>query len=245
MRKYSCKKDKTDERDHLFVKLPFILIPEELDLRNRCSPVVDQGDLGSCTANAMGSGLREYLEIKNKQTFVTLSRLYLYYHERLLEGTVTEDSGAQIRDGMKVLKKLGICPEALHPYDISKFTDAPSQAAEEAAGQYKISYYQRLYTIRDVQHCLAGGYPVVVGMTVYESFESNSVTKTGIVPTPKRYEQILGGHAMLIVGYKKIGQALYFVVRNSWGTAWGDQGYCYIPAKFITKGIIFDLWTGR
>ncbi|MDR3584600.1 MAG: C1 family peptidase [Desulfosporosinus sp.] len=244
MRKYFCKKDKFDERDHLYARPPLKVIPAALDLRNGCSPVVDQGELGSCTANALGSGLREFLEIKSKQTFVTLSRLYLYYHERLLEGTVNEDSGAEIRDGMKVLNQLGICPEALEPYDISKFTNAPSQAAELSASKYKINSYQRLNNVSDVQRSLAGLSPVVFGMTVYESFESDSVAKTGIVPTPKKHEQVLGGHAMLIVGYKKIGQTLYFIVRNSWGTAWGDKGYCYIPSSFITKGIIFDLWTG-
>lgn len=246
MRKYLCKKDKYDERDHLFARPPLkIVLPAELDLRSGCSPVVDQGELGSCTANAMGSGLREYLEIKNQQVFVALSRLYLYYHERLLEGTVNEDSGAKIRDGMKVLKKRGICPEVLHPYDISKFTVAPSQEAEDEAGEYKIGFYQRLNTLIDVKRSIYEGYPVVLGMAVYESFESDSVAKTGIVPVPKNYEQVLGGHAMLIVGYKKIKQTLHLIVRNSWGTDWGDKGYCYIPASFIRKGIIFDLWTGK
>jgi len=246
MRKYLCKKDKDDERDHLFARPPLkIVLPVELNLRSGCSPVVDQEELGSCTANAMGSGLREYLEIKNQQVFIALSRLYLYYHERLLEGTVNEDSGATIRDGMKVLKKRGICPEVLCPYDISQFTIAPSREAEDAAGEYKISSYQRLYTLNDVKRCIYEGYPVVLGMDVYESFESYNVAGTGIVPVPKDYEQVLGGHAMLIVGYKKIKQTLYLIVRNSWGTGWGDKGYCYIPASFITRGIIFDLWTGR
>jgi xylellain. Cysteine peptidase. MEROPS family C01A len=246
MRKYLCKKDKYDERDHLFARPSLkLVLPVELDLRSGCSPVVDQGELGSCTANAMGSGLREYLEIKNQQVFVALSRLYLYYHERLLEGTVNEDSGAKIRDGMKVLKKRGICPEVLHPYDISKFTVAPSQEAEDEAGEYKIDSYQRLNTLNDVKRSIYEGYPVVLGMAVYESFESDSVAKTGIVPVPKNYERVLGGHAMLIVGYKKIKQTLHLIVRNSWGTDWGDKGYCYIPASFIRKGIIFDLWTGK
>lgn len=246
MRKYYCKQDQPDERDFLFARPPLVkAVPAQIDLREGCSPVVDQGDLGSCTANAIGSGLREYLEIKNQQNLVSLSRLYLYYHERLIEGTVNEDAGAYIRDGMKVLAKLGICPESLHPYIISRFAIPPSQEAEAAAGQYKISDYHRLVNLLDVQRCLAEGYPVVLGMTVYESFESDSVAKSGIVPLPKKNEQVLGGHAMLIVGYKKIGWTLYLIVRNSWGTGWGDGGYCYIPASFITKGIIFDLWTGR
>lgn len=246
VRKYLCKKDSFDERDHLFARQPLkTALPKEIDLRGGCSPVVDQGELGSCTANAIGSGLREYIELKSKQNFVALSRLYLYYHERLLEGTVNEDSGAEIRDGMKVLSQLGICSEELDPYVISKFTAAPSQEAELEAGEYKISSYQRISSINDVKRCLAEGYPVVLGMSVYESFESESVAKNGIVPTPKWYEKILGGHAMLIVGYKKMGLKEYFIIRNSWGDNWGDDGYCYIPTSFITKQIIFDLWTGR
>lgn len=246
MRKYYCKKDTLDERDHLFARPPLKeKLPNEIDLRSGCSPVVDQGDLGSCTANAIGSGLREYLEIKSNENFIALSRLYLYYHERLIEGTVNEDSGAEIRDGMKVLSQLGICSEKLDPYVISQFTVSPSQEAEAEAGKYKIRSYQRIGSINDVKRCLAEGYPVVLGMSVYESFESDRVAQNGIVPVPKWYEKVLGGHAMLIVGYKKIGLKEYFIVRNSWGDNWGDKGYCYIPTSFITKGIIFDLWTGR
>ncbi|AET67679.1 cysteine protease [Desulfosporosinus orientis DSM 765] len=246
MRKYLCKKDQHDERDYLYARLPIRKdLPSEIDLRSGCSPVVDQGELGSCTANAIGSGLREYLEIKNMQTNVPLSRLFLYYHERLLEGTVDEDSGAEIRDGIKVLKKLGICSEALWPYEVSQFTVAPSAEAETEAGRFKIDSYQRLRTIYDVQRCLAEGYPVVMGMSVYESFESDRVAQSGIVPSPRAGEEVLGGHAMLIVGYKKMGLRQCFIVRNSWGESWGDKGYCYIPAKFINNGIIFDLWTAR
>lgn len=249
MSPYLLKKDKIDKRDFLFARPP-LMLPTKIDLRLQCSPVVDQGNLGSCTANAIASGLREYMELKNTKIapFVLLSRLFLYYKERELEGTINEDSGATIRDGMKVLKKIGVCPEDDMPYDVTKFTEPPSPHAEAHAREYRVASYYRLRSIRDIRQCLNEGYPIVIGIMVYESFESQRVADTGVVPLPKRHEQELGGHAVLVAGYdlsNKYGTGSYLIVRNSWGEGWGDKGYCYLPFSFVTYGYAFDFWTAR
>jgi C1A family cysteine protease len=137
MRKYLLKKEKRDLRDYHFMSSAFKAVqelPPSVDLRAQLSPIVDQGSLGSCTANAIVSGLREYELLKEEAVpFMPLSRLYLYWHERKLEGHVDEDSGAYIRDGMKVLQKRGVCPETDYPYRPSQFTDTPTaQAVEDA-----------------------------------------------------------------------------------------------------------------
>jgi C1A family cysteine protease len=246
-RKYLLKKDPQDLRDKVYRSeyKDATKLPASVDLRSFTSPVVDQGQLGSCTANAIVSGLREYLELKNGSPLTRLSRLFLYWHERSIEGTVEQDSGAYIRDGMKVLQSIGCPPETDFPYDTSKFTDKPSDQAEADAGAYKINEYHRVMDFSAMQVALAGGNPVVLGISVYSSFESQLVAQTGKVPLPKRGEQLLGGHAVLAVGYKKIGRTLYAIVRNSWGTGWGDQGYFYLPKTFFDKGYVSDMWTGR
>jgi C1A family cysteine protease len=244
-RQYLLKKDPVDLRDKVF-RSTFAKVehlPVEVDLRPQLSPIVDQGQLGSCTANAIASGLREYITLKEQQPLTRLSRLFLYWHERQLEGTIGEDSGAYIRDGMKVLQTIGVSPETDFPYNISKFTEQPSQQAESDAGKFKISEYHRITNVDQLKAALAEGSPVVIGIDVYQSFESDTVAKTGKVPLPKRGEQNLGGHAVLAVGYKKIGRTKYIIVRNSWGEDWGDKGYFYLPETFFTKGYVSDMWT--
>jgi C1A family cysteine protease len=250
MRQYPVKKEKRDLRDFHFMSSSFkspMELPKEVDLRDKMSPVVDQGQLGSCTANAIASGLREYLLLQSGDPFVQLSRLFLYWHEREMEGHVREDSGAYIRDGMKVLQKIGVCPEADFPYRPEHFADTPTQKAETDAAAYRIGEYHRVLDLDALKAALAEGLPVVIGMKVYESFESEEVARTGKVPVPKKStERVLGGHAMLAVGYKDRGNAGYVIVRNSWGAGWGDQGYCYIPYKmFKDPDILLDMWTGR
>lgn len=244
---YTLKKDLEDLRDKFFrsVHADVSNLPESVDLRSNASPVVDQGELGSCTANAIASGLREYYEIKEGKPLTRLSRLFLYWHERNIEGTINKDSGAYIRDGMKVLQTIGCAPESDFPYDVTKFTQKPSAKAEADAPVFKITEYHRVLNFSAMQAALAVGSPVVLGISVYASFESAAVAKTGIVPMPKSEEQLLGGHAVLAVGYKKIGNVMYAIVRNSWGTDWGDQGYFYLPQTFFDQGYVSDMWTGR
>lgn len=221
-------------------------LPKEVDLRVKMPPVVDQGELGSCTANAIVSGLRDYLLKNSKADYLSLSRLFLYWHERQLDGTVNEDSGATLRDGMKVLNKIGVCPEKDYPYDVNKFTQQPSQQAELDAGTYKIQQYQRVLALPVLKAVLAEGIPVVIGIKVYESFESPDVARTGMIPVPnKSRERFLGGHAMCAVGYKDNTNLV--VVRNSWGDKWGDKGYCYMPYRLFNYfgGVVMDMWSGQ
>lgn len=251
MRKYAVRKDNWDIRDLYYKSEAAIAaqkLPKAIDLRPYCSAVVDQGELGSCTANAIVSGLREYLDIRSDGDGCCaerLSRLFLYWHERKLEGTIDQDAGATIRSGMKVLNKIGVCPERLHPYDITKFRDMPSEQAEAEAVSYRIESYRRIIGLGGVKAALAEGKPVVLGFLVYESFESDKVGRTGKVTMPDVLrEQVLGGHAVLAVGYRDgwMGRG-EVIIRNSWGTEWGDQGYCYFPYKMFERDIVFDLWT--
>jgi C1A family cysteine protease len=245
-RKYLLKPDKPDLRDKVYRASvsSTAQLPLEVDLRPQMSPVVDQGQLGSCTANAIASGLKEYNMLLEGKPLTSLSRLFLYWQERYIEGTVEEDSGAYIRDGMKVLKSIGCCPETDFPYDIHTFTKEPSQQAVYDAKKFTISEYHRVNSVDMLKASLAEGYPVVIGISVYESFESQKVADTGIVPLPKRGEEFLGGHAVLAVGYKKIKRTKYIIVRNSWGESWGDKGYFYLPESFFKK-YVSDMWTGR
>ncbi|WP_238473218.1 C1 family peptidase [Desulforamulus profundi] len=162
----------------------------------------------------------------------------------MLEGTIDEDSGATIRDGMKVLKNIGVCPESDDPYNVDKFTQPPTLRDILDAHHYKISQYHRVSNLTMLKTSLAEGLPVVTGMLVYESFESDEVAKTGTVPIPyTETEQLLGGHAVLVVGYDDTKQ--WAVVRNSWGENWGDQGYFYLPYQYWIRGLVIDMWTGK
>jgi len=244
VRKYKLVKDKFDSRDLEYRQRHVVdveLLPGRIDLREKCSPVVDQGQLGSCTANAIVSGLREFMLINNdsRKPFERLSRLFLYWWERYSEGTIDKDSGASLRDGMKVLKQKGVCLEVSWPYDITTFENSPTQNEIIEANDYVISGYQRILSINEIKHALLLNHILVFGMTVYQSFES--VGNDGIVPIPKAEEKQLGGHALSIVGYDDNINNGSFIVRNSWGETWGDSGYCYMPYSMFKS--IFDIWT--
>lgn len=243
-RKYGWKKDLPDNRDFVYKPKNFlsnIVVPCKVDLRKQCSAIDDQGQLGSCTANALAGHL-EFLEIKEKTTYQDASRLFIYYNERVIEEDVNEDAGAALRDGIKSLSNEGWCDEKLWPYDISKFTVKPPVDAYLKATEKKISSYHRLDTLQDMLACLAEGYPFVFGITVFESFESSDVANNGVVPMPDPAEKSLGGHAVMAVGYNK--KTKRFTVRNSWGKDWGQSGYFTIPFEYVTK-LGDDYWTIR
>jgi C1A family cysteine protease len=240
--------DLPDHRDFMYAAPTPILreIPPSADLTSQCpKEVYDQGQLGSCTANAIAAAL-EFDQIKQKEKKVfTPSRLFIYYEERAMEGTIKEDSGAMIRDGIKVVAKQGACPEPEWPYDVSKFAQKPPAKCYKDAKKYKALTYQRLIQDQNtMKGCLADGYPFVYGFTVYESLMSDEVAKTGVVPFPSGKEKVLGGHAVLAVGYDDKTKAFKF--RNSWSDQWGDSGYGYIPYAYLTDdNLAADFWTIR
>lgn len=240
-RKYGWIKDKEDARDFLFVDIQKkIILPKKVDLRTDCSPIENQGALGSCTANALAGAL-EFLELKDKMKLVNLSRLFIYYNERAAEGTVDFDSGAQLRDGIKTLAKLGACPEKDWEYIISKFKIKPPQKAFANAAKHKIISYYRILNLQQMKNCIANGFPFVFGFVVFESFESKEVAKTGIVNMPRPDEKMLGGHAVVAVGYDDEEER--FITRNSWGNKWGVSGYFTIPYEYLAdKNLAADMW---
>jgi C1A family cysteine protease len=237
MRRYTWKPDLPDHRDHLYAAAPAAL-PAHVDLQPKCPPVFDQGQLGSCTANALAGA------VAFVHPGLLGSRLFVYYNERSIEGTVAQDAGAQIRDGVKSLAKQGICQETEWPYVVSRFKRKPAARCYADAKPHAISEYQRLTTLDDMLHCLAGGYPFVFGFTVFDAFESDAVAKTGVLNMPTRGERNLGGHAVAAVGYDLAGKR--FKVRNSWGGQWGQQGYFTMPFEYLThRGLSDDFWTIR
>jgi len=242
---YGWIPDVPDQRDYLLsavLRIPAKL-PRKVDLRPACSKVEDQGQLGSCTANALAGAL-EFLERKDKVAFEDFSRLFIYYNERAIEHTIQSDSGAMIRDGIKTLAKQGVCSEKKWPYFVSKFRVKPTPSCYKDALNHQITSYHRIITLDEMRACLAEGFPFVFGFTVYESFESQAVAKTGIVNMPKTGERSLGGHAVLGVGYDDAKER--FIVRNSWGDGWGVKGYFTIPYKYVAdRNLSDDFWTIR
>jgi C1A family cysteine protease len=218
-----------DFRDYAFTRT-VAARPSSVDLRPKMPPVYDQGQLGSCTANALGAAM-EYERTRQGESDFMPSRLFVYYNERASEGTVSTDSGAEIRDGIKVLNSEGVCPETLWPYDISMFAVKPPKRCYTSARTDTALRYEAVQTLGDLRNALASNLSVVFGFTVYTSFESADVAKTGIVPMPVPHEKSVGGHAVLAVGYDD--SAAQVIVRNSWGPGWGDAGYFHMPYAYL------------
>lgn len=240
MYNYNLTRDKFDERDfelELESTINSIDLPSKTDLRSLCPPVFDQGQEGSCTANA---GVAARIMLLNN-TSVNLSRAFLYYEERKLENSVTRDSGANLRDCCKALQSYGVCEESYMPYLATSISTAPTPKALQNGLKYKIQSYTRLQTLNDIKTSLAiNKKPVIIGMLVYSSMESDTVSKTGKLPMPSMIEAQLGGHAVLVVGYidnLTSTSAGSLIIRNSWG----DKGYFYMPYEYFDN-YTFDYW---
>jgi C1A family cysteine protease len=247
---YGWKPDKPDFRDRPYtsIKPRFLLskLPPRVDLREGMPPIWDQGELGSCTAQSIAAALMFNRKLTNETPDFVPSRLFIYYNERVVEGTVNEDAGAEIRTGIKTITKTGFCREDLWKYDIPRFKRRPPSAAYKNAELYKAVEYFRLDNEKPnaLKICLATGFPFVFGFSVYVNALEAAEKNGGYIPMPQMDDSMDGGHAVVCCGYddsKKV-----FIIHNSWGTEVGDKGYYYMPYDYVcNKALSEDFWTIR
>lgn len=239
--KLGCLAALPDHRDFVYKATPPPHFPPSLDLRPSFFSVWDQGQIGSCTAHAIGAQFR-YRLIKENLVGWMPSRLQIYYDSRALEGTIASDSGAQMRDVYKTLNLVGTGEEKFWPYDTSKFRQRPNQLVYGSAkhSHHKaVQYHKALNPDVDWKVALMAGLPVAIGFVVYASFFDTG--SDGMMKMPASNESQEGGHAVLIVGWNDGNQA--WIVRNSWAASWGDQGYFYMPFSFArNSNYVFDAW---
>ncbi len=253
-KRYGWRPGLPDIRDKKFKATyirPILAPPPKADLRDGCPPVYDQGELGSCTANAIAAAV-DYAHHRTEGVFITPSRLFIYYGERVMEGDVDQDAGAEIKDGIQVVHKIGCPPETDWPYDIAQFAVQPDTDVYTSALADLVKEYASLdlTDLHELMYCLAGKEPFVFGFTVYENFEGDDVARTRIMPMPAG--RIVGGHAVMACGYFTNGShpqvphhpsGGYFLVRNSWGTAWGIAGHFLMPFSYMTSpDLTADAW---
>lgn len=250
---YGWINSKPDFRDFKFASIAEPIetsqVNDIIDLTPFCPPVLDQGTLGSCTSNGLSSQIqfvRMKLHLPNANLIP--SRLMIYFMERQIENTIMTDCGAEPRDGLSAASKYGVCFESgpdSWPYDITKFTIQPPQSCYQTAKTDEVTQYYALnqnYT--ELKTCLLNGYPFGTGISVYESFESDVVAQTGIVPMPGSNEGSLGGHYVYVVG--DIPEQKRFKLRNSWGQDWGSSGGFTLPYDYILNpDLADDFWTVR
>jgi C1A family cysteine protease len=239
---YGWVPDLPDARDYLYAAPSQTLgnLPPRVNLESQCPPVYNQGKLGSCTANAIAAAV-EFIQTRRFMP----SRLFIYYFERVIEGTVNSDSGGQIRDGIKAVSTVGVCPESVWPYNVDAFTNEPSDAAYDSAKKTKATVYSKVaQDLTQMKGCLAEGFPFIFGFTVYKYFDSDAVAKSGVVRLPTTHDKSAGGHAVMAVGYDDASQT--FRIRNSWGVSWGKRGYFTMPyAYLMSSHLASDFWTIR
>ena len=209
-------------------------LPGSVDLRSKFPECYDQGQLGSCTANALVAAYQYLVPEFN------FSRLFVYYNERAIENTVKYDAGAYIHDGVNALETYGLPPEKDWPYDISKFATKPPEKVYTSALKHKVTKaYTVTQTVNNMKSLLHSGTPFVIGILIFQEFTSNAVATTGLVPYPNSASVALGGHAMVVVGYNDTIKCPgappgAWLVRNSWGSQWALNGYCWLSYGYLT-----------
>jgi len=237
-------------------------MPPMKDNRQFCTEVNDQGDLGSCTANA-GCSMYEFLNKRHKKKYTKLSRRFLYKLTRKLMGEEgVGDSGAYIRTTLQALALFGVCPEDWFPYDISRFDDEPDTSSYIYSQSFQATKYFRLDKADTPEDKLAyiktfiiAEYPIEFGFNVYQSYKQAFVNG-GCFPYPTPNEDIVGGHALMLCGYddNKVikndndpsGNTFTqgaFMIQNSWGYDFGELGYGWLPYQYLLKGLADDFWS--
>lgn len=231
-----------------------------VDLRSWCSPIEDQEDIGSCTAHA-GVGLVEYFERRAFGRHLDASRLFLYKVTRNLLHW-TGDTGAYLRSTMAALTLFGVPPEEYYPYETAKYEEEPSAFCYAFAQSFQaISYYRldplgtsRPDLLSRIKAYLSYGLPSMFGFTVYQSYTQANAGNQGAIPYPGPGDRVVGGHAVVVVGYddhRRIRHAAAgaeetvgaLLIRNSWGTSWGDGGYGWLPYRYVLDGLAVDWWS--
>jgi C1A family cysteine protease len=245
-------RDLPDPRDQLFSPDLQQIPPPSIDLTPPFD-CYDQGRIGSCTANALAAAIQFGRAKAQEQPAFLPSRLFIYYNERVIDGDPGNDGGSTLRTGLKSLQQQGVCPESDWTYDDtaaafegapfpvgSKPATHPTQACYNDAAEYVITSYQRIYpqNLPYLQACLASGYPFVFGFSVFASWYNTKPTE---IPYPTGNDSLVGGHAVMCVGYDNASSL--FKIRNSWGTGVGERGYFYMPYSYLTDPTFSaDFW---
>src|SRR5579875_924930 len=230
MRLYPIVADRPSHFDLGFSHVSKGSLPSSASLAEFLPPVRNQGHEGSCSAFS-GCTVMETLLRKYRGDETILSPAFLYEVEREIGGTLYQDTGARLIQTQYALHFVGVCPEADDPYTPEDFVREIDQKLLADAAEYRIRKGYKLSGLQDIKAAIASGLPVQLGIVVYESFESDEVAKTGLVPLPQPGEQCMGGHATAAFGYDDARGVLE--VRNSWGEEWGDHGNFYLPYQFV------------
>jgi C1A family cysteine protease len=232
-----------DSRDHVY-KVKNTQVSDVVDLREYDSNIEDQGNIGSCVSSSLCNAYEIMVKKLYPNTFKELSRLFVYYHSRLFDDSLEDDLGSYIRDGLKSLKNYGVCSEELWPYNLNNFDMQPPPECYLNASKRTITEYQLLLNNEEIVEVLSNNVPVTISIEIFQDF--NNVNKdNNVVKIPNSFDYSLGYHAVLLLGYNL--NTRQFLMKNSWGSSWGDNGYAYIPFQYVStfskERWVFDIST--